>query len=502
MMSDAPPSVLPIDAAKQESSRGLVAVIARNASFVLGAQVVLKVLALLFNVYVVRQLGAVHFGQYSAVMAYVAIFGIFTDFGMAPYAVREMAEDHRRTSWLLPSVVVIRMLLSLPVICLAPLSAYWLGKGPDMVLGILIASIGQLVYAVQGPLDNALTARERLEYVAAFSLVNQLAFWGLGVFLLVSGVGFISLIVASLVGVGITALLSGWVLFRKLGTGRLVLSVDRWPQLLSSAFPFAVSGIADVFARRFDTALMSIVLTDADVGWYNAPYALLMMMLLLAQSIAIAMYPSMVRGHKADPGSLGEVTQRTVRYLLLISLPIAVGGTILADKIILLLYTEEFARSIPVLQIVLWTLPSLFVLEILGRAANVLHLERAAAKINLANAAVTVLLNLLLVPTLGMVGGALALLVGRTVRLIQLWTLIGSKKIVRQQWQPLLKVLLAAVLMGLAVFSLRWLPLILSIGIGAVLYVLLVLGLRAMSAGELRYLVQALIRQKDVRNVT
>ncbi len=37
--------------------RSVMATVARNSAFVLGVQVVLKVLAFLFNVYVVRQLG-------------------------------------------------------------------------------------------------------------------------------------------------------------------------------------------------------------------------------------------------------------------------------------------------------------------------------------------------------------------------------------------------------------------------------------------------------------
>lgn len=485
-------------ASAELSGQGIIATAVRNSAFVLGAQVAIKIMAFLFNVYIVRRLGAVHFGQYSAVIAYLTIFGIFTDLGMATYSVREMAEDHRRTSWLLPNIVVIRMLLSLVIICIAPLSAYWLGKGHDMVLGVLIASTGQLLYALQGPLDSALTARERLDYTAAFSLVNQLVFWGLGVLFLASGMGFVGLILASLVGVGSTASLSGWVLFRKLGVERSMPSVRHWPRLLSASLPFGISGVAYVFMQRFDTVLMSVVLTDAEVGWYNAPCSLITMMLLLAQSTAIALYPSMVRGYKTDPGSLRDVMQRSIRYFLLICLPIVVGGTILADRIILFLYTEEFAPSVPVLRIAMWALPSLFLLELVGRSANALHLERPAAKINIVNAAFTVLLNLILVPTMGVIGGALALVLGRAIRLLQFWSLIGNERLVGRQWLPLLRVVLSAGLMGGAVFFLRRLPLIPCVGIGAALYTALVLGLRAVDVDELRYLGKALVYRGDL----
>ena len=155
--------------------KSMIHVVARNSAFVLGIQLVLKILAFMFNVYVVRQLGDAHFGQYSAVMAYVALFAIFTDWGMSPYAVREMARDREKTSWLLPNIVAMRVVLSLIITIVAPLSALLFGKEEHTVLGILIASAGLILYAFQGPLDSTLTARERLDYTSAFSLVNQLA---------------------------------------------------------------------------------------------------------------------------------------------------------------------------------------------------------------------------------------------------------------------------------------------------------------------------------------
>jgi O-antigen/teichoic acid export membrane protein len=479
------------DTLPHTSSQNMVTTVARNSAFVLGVQVVLKILAFLFNVYVTRRLGDVHFGRYSAVMAYVAIFAIFTDWGMSPYAVREMAKDHSKTSWLLPNIVAIRIVLSLAVTLIAPLSALWLGKEGDMVLGILIASGGLILYAFQGPLDSALTARERLDYTSAFTLINQLVFWGLGVLLLVNGAGFIGLIIASLAGAGVITVLSGRTLFR-LGVDRLTLSLKSWPQLLLAALPFGISDVSYVFMQRFDTVLMSFILTDAAVGWYNVPWTLINMALLIAQSVAIAMYPSMVRSNTDDPASLPRIVWQSVKYLLVICLPVTIGGTVLADRIIITLYEETFVRSIPVLQVALWALPSLFLLELLGRVASTLHLERSAARVNSINALVTVVLNLVLVPALGITGAALALVGGRAIRLVQYWRLIGSDRLVGRRWGSLVRVVLAAGVMGIGVYLLEaalgqspifapvdstW-GLLTLIGIGVVVYIgaLVVLG--------------------------
>lgn len=500
-MSNAPTSApvtnaatLPLDGGPR---RHLMATVVRNSAFVLGVQMTLKVLAFIFNVYVVRRLGDVHFGRYSAVVAYVAMFAIFTDWGMSPYAVREMAKDRKQTSWLLPNIVTIRVILSLIITIIAPSSALWLGKGSDIALGILVASAGLVLYAFQGPLNSTLTAYERLDYTSIFALVNQLIFWGLGVLLLVNGMGFIGLIVAQLTGVGAVILLSGWTLF-KLGGERLTLSVRRWPQLFRAALPFGISDISYAFMQRFDTVLMSFVLTDAAVGWYNVPWTLINMILLVAQSIAVAMYPSMVRSYAEDRESLARVVWRAIKYLLIICLPIVVGGTLLADRIILTLYEETFVHSIPVLQMIVWALPSLFLLELLGRVAETLHMERLAARANVINAVIAVVLNVVLVPTLGVIGASLALLLGRTIRLIQFWLLIGNERLVSKRWGALLRVALAALAMGVIVFFLRSVSvfgavdskigLLALIGTGAVSYVVALGALGSIERNEVKFL--------------
>ena len=474
-----------------------MATIARNSSFVLGIQAAVKILAFLFNVYIVRRLGDVHFGRYSAVMAYVAIFAIFTDWGMSPYALREMAKDHGKTSYLLPNIMAIRIVLSLIILLAAPLSALWLGKDKDVVTGILIASAGLILYAFQGPLDSALTARERLDTTSILTLVNQLVFWGLGVLLLINGAGFIGLIIASLAGVAVVTLLSGRMLLR-LGVGQLALSPRLWPPLLRAALPFGISGIASVFMNRFDTVLMSFVLTDAAVGWYNVPWALIAMILLIAQSIAIAAYPSMVRNYAADPESLPRITWQFIKYLLIVCLPIAMGGSVLANRIILTLYGTTFTHSILVLQVMLWALPCLFLLELLGRVADTLSLERSAARINVINALIVVALNLFLVPTIGILGGALALVGGRAIRLVQYWRLIGNERLISPRWRSLFRVGWAAAVMGGAVFLSSQNPffgaadsklgLAALVGMGGVIYVVALVVLGGIERREIELL--------------
>jgi len=492
------PSVSTTTLECESPGKPTIRILARNMAFMLGGQVVIKIFAFIFNIYVVRRLGDAHFGRYSTALAYVAIFGMFTDLGMSSLSVREMARKQENVAWMVPNIMTLRALLSLAAIAFTTLSAWLLGKTPDLVLGIFIASCGLLLYAFQGPLDSVMIAQERLDFSSTLNLFNQMVFMILGTVLLLAGAGYIGLLLASLAGVLAMGLASVFVAKRILGLGFEHPNSRRWRPLLHASLPFGFMGIIRMLTSRFDTVFMSFTLTDAAVGWYNVPYNLIMMMLLLAQSLAISMYPTLVKEYDSGHGSIQNTVQRALRYLLLLSLPITVGGTLLADRVILLLYGQEFAPAIPVMKILIWVLPSMFLAEILGRTGSTMHLERKAMRFAVIRALISIGLNVALIPRFGVVGAAVAAVTAALVRIVLSSILIGPAMLWKGNVTPLLRVVGAGTLMGGVVWLLRDTPilatiddkiaLLLLIATGAAIYGAATLLLHAVSPGEVRYL--------------
>jgi O-antigen/teichoic acid export membrane protein len=505
------PSATTIEASVEASSEArpprkpVVQTVARNTAFMLFGQILIKVFAFIFNVYVVRRLGDIHFGRYSAALAYVAIFAMLTDLGTSSLSVREMARKRENIAWMVPDIIALRAVLSLAAIIGITLSAWLLGKSPDRVMGIFIASCGLLLYAFQGPLDSVMIAEERLDFSSVFRFLNQAVFMILGTVLLLVGAGYVGLLLASLAGVFAMGLASAYVVKRVLR-----LKLDRpnphhWWPLLRASFPFGIAGLASALSQRFDTVFMSFVLTDAAVGWYNVPYNLLLMMLLLAQSLAISMYPTLVKEYDSGRGSIQGTVQRALRYLLLVSLPMAVGGMLLADRIILVLYGQEFVPAVALMKIAVWALPCMFLAEILGRTSSTLHLEKVMARLGIVSALGSVILSVVFISKWGVMGAAIAMVITRVGDIVLTSIVIGPGVLLKGNVGPLLRVVAAGALMGGAIWQLRdaslWagidekLVLLLLIGAGAIVYGVASLALQAISPGETRYMYDVVRRK-------
>ena len=472
--------------------------VARNTVFMLAGQAGVKLLGFIFSVFVVRRLGAADFGRYSAALAFVAMFSVLTDLGTSQLSVREMARLPQRAASLLADLVGLRFVLSIAALFVIPAIARRLGEVDDMVFGIFLGSLTLVIYAAAGPVQSLLIARERLDILSMANVLNQALFIALGTLALVLHSGFLGLLVAALLAQGVSAAVSVVVAHRRLAFRIEAPSPRRWPPVLRSGLPFFISQVSDISMQRFDVVFLLFALNEANVGWYSVAFNLPMTILPLAQSLGLALFPSLVRQHASGAGSIRQTLQRAVRYVLLLSLPIAVGGCLLADRIVNLLYTSAFEPSVLTLRILLWTLPPLFLSEIVGRAGAVLHLEVGQARISIVTTLLSAVLVVAGVEAFGLVGAALAAVLTRLFVAGATLRLIGPTLVLEGNVAPLLRIAAATVFMGAGLLLLLAFPPLLPasavlallslIGSGVGLYATAVLALQAVDLSERRFL--------------
>jgi len=474
---------------------GLPAIVLRNSFFGMAGQLMIKVLSVLFSILVVRRLGDVGYGKYSFILAYVGIFAVFSQMGMGPYTVREIAKGKSRTRFLFWNTLALRLVLSAITIVLTTGSAHLLGYSPAIVAGVFIASLGLLLQAVQRPFNGIMVGSERLDYQAKVQVAKQLVFVLLGTILLLLGGRYVGLLVASLGGVAVMTLLSARIVLRGYDVGPVAIQPRRWSGLLRASIPFGVVGLATMMSYKIDTIFLSFYHGDAVVGWYAAPYNLIMMLMIISHSINQSLYPSLTRRYAEDAGAVGRVFGRVLKYLLIISLPVAMGATILARPIVFALYGEAFEHSTVALQVLIWVLPAMFLTDLFGHTAMAMGNERDVARVNAVSAGFNVTLNLLLIPSYGLVGAAITTVLTELVEIVQYCFLLRDEFEAVSLRDVLVKPLAASLVMSALVWVARGEHLLLTVGMGAAAYVGCVVLTGAVDRAETRFLGGLLLRR-------
>ncbi|HEY4691359.1 MAG TPA: flippase [Anaerolineae bacterium] len=451
----------------------------RNSIFGAVAQLGIKVLSFAFSILVIRRLGAQAFGQYSAVLAFGSIFAVISDLGLSAYSVRQIARSRDdptgmdKIQALYSNVLALRLLLSVFTAVVLILAAWLTGRPSVMVAAIALNTLGLIMYAVQGSSDAALAGFERLDVAAGAKVLNQFVFVVAGAVVLWLGWGYFGLIIANLLAIACMTWMC-WRAVRSLGVrpGRVARQV--WPTLLRVSLPFGVIGFALGLSYKFDSVLLNIYRGDAETGYYSAVYNLIFSAVLLSNVFNTALYPSLARQAVSAPHRLPVIYEHALRYLMALSLPIAVGTWVLAEQIVPFLFDAAYLPSVPAFQILIWVVPLMFASEFLGYVVVISGQEQHVARAIIVSTGLNVIMNLLLVPQYGFIAASMMTLATEAVLVGQYVWMLRALLRKMNLGTSLVRPLLAALCMGALMFLLRSsVPLLVNITLGVVAYFVL-----------------------------
>lgn len=463
----------------------------RNSTLSVAAQFGIKTLSFVFTVFVVRHLGPEIYGQYMGVLAFGAVFQIFSDLGISPYLVREIArlrdqpDGFAKAGTLYGNALVLRLILAV-LTSLTTTGLAWLTGQPLLVVGAIgLNSLSLLLYGIQGASEAALMGFERLDLVSGARVLNQMIFVILGSLALWLGVGFFGLILSNLIGVTVYT----YVCWRAVHRFQLFPRRPNWQAwlpLLRASLPFAVIGLALGFSYRYDSLLLSYRSAEEN-GLYNSVYNLVFSAVLLSNSFCVALYPTLTRRAATHPESLPSIYARAFRYLMIMSLPIAAGVWALADQIVPFLFGDQYLAAIPALKILIWVLPFMFASEFLGYIVVIAGQENKVARSLLLSTSINVVLNTVLVPQYGYMVAAVMTVVTEVILVGQYVWLLRHTLREMDLHNILTRPVLAIAAMIFALWLLSVWPLLMLVPVGAVVYVLALIGLGVLGKDEVQF---------------
>jgi O-antigen/teichoic acid export membrane protein len=235
---------------------------------------------------------------------------------------------------------------------------------------------------------------------------------------------------------------------------------------------------------RIDVLLLQPLRGSDTVGWYTTAYKFIDGLNFIPSFFTLALFPVMSRYAEVGAPEGGMANARSggadgplqrsyavaLKLLLLVSIPIAAGTSLLADRIILLFFGPDFEPSILALRILIWFLPFSFVNSVTHYVLIAVNQQRFLTVAFLIGAGFNISGNLVAISLWGLAGAAVMTVVSEIVLLIPF--LVGIHRHVGRFPGLGLSVrpLLAAALMAGVLYLLLPLNLFLLIPLGAVFY--------------------------------
>ncbi|HOZ36698.1 MAG TPA: flippase [bacterium] len=456
--------------------------IARNTTYYTAALIGQKVLAFVYFSLIARFLGTEDTGKYVFALSFTTLFAIFIDLGLAPVLTREIAKHKEKTQEYLSNIIALKIPLTVVTYIAVVIMINILGYPTLTKSLVYLSGVIMFLDSFSTTFWAVLRGHQKLKYESIGVIGLQLIVVTFGGLVLHFHFGLPLLMVALMAG-SLFNLVFAIIKINQYLKIRIVPHYE--PRVLKALFaigiPFALAGIFSRINGSLDTVLLSVLKGDADVGWYSIPTKVTSALQFLPMAFMAALFPAMSEYFVADREKLKKTFEKAMRYLIIISLPLAAGVVVLAEPVVLKLYTDAYANSILPLKILMVGLFFLFINYPVGYLLNAGN-KQVTNTINTGVAVLAnVILNIILIPKYGYLGAAISSLVSTAI-LFALGLYWVPKIISYNPWYLIgnfLKAFLAAAVMGGTIYFL--LPVInflLLIPIGGVVYfcVLFVLG--------------------------
>lgn len=386
-----------------------------NTSWIVMERAIRLGVGFFVGVWVARYLGPSQYGVLSFGIAWVALFATFGKLGLEGIVVRDVVADREAEDEILGTATTLRLVGGVVVVVVSAVlyGGIYGWHNATQLSVIVVAAAAQLFLSAE-VIDWWFRSRVEWKYafrarIAAFGLSTVLK---IGV--LLGGLGVVWIAAISLVDAALVALflLLEW---RRHGarSERWTASIARAKKLLSDSWPAILSGLAIMVYMRIDQIMIGSLMTDADVGIYSVAVKLSEVWYVMPMAVTQSVMPSIVAARKAQNGSYEQRLTWLIAILFWSSVAVALVVTFLGPWAIQLLFGPEYARAGEVLQIHFWA--GVFVA--LGVGTSQWFLAENLLKLSLyrtiAGAVANVLMNIVFIPTLGIVGAALGTVVSQ-----------------------------------------------------------------------------------------
>ncbi len=326
-------------------------IIAKNTSFLLIAQVISLGTGFFYLMYTARYLGPESFGILSLTLSITGILSVVTDMGLGTLAIREIARERTKANIYVGNILLIKLILSIFALFLITFIVIFMGYPKQTIIILYLIELSVIFSAFSGPFTSIFQAFQKMEYQSISGILYSLLMLGGAIVIIHYDLGLYQYAmlyaVVSLVITGYNILICSW----KFAIPKFEINYQFWAELFKEALPFAITGISINIYYWINTIILSQLSGNEVAGWYNVAYRLVLVFLFIPVVFNTSFYPIMSKYYITSKNSLKTTFEQLLKVTLYIGLPLGIGIIAIADKIIKLMYGDQYYNSIIIMQI-------------------------------------------------------------------------------------------------------------------------------------------------------
>ena len=461
--------------------------IAKGAVLVFLGMILGRAITYLYII-LLAKLGSTEYGLLNLGFTLISIFSVIAIFGLRKGIVRYIAYfKEKKDEPRIKGTILSSLKISLPIsLILASLLFFF----PEFISNLLFNKVEMApilkIFSLVIPFltltevfTNSTVGFQEVKYqVWIRDIIPNIIKLALTYFLISLGYSLMGVAWAYVIAVIIASLLSFYFLQKKvfpIYKNNIKAKLITKSLFIYSA-PLIFAGLLQMIIRWADVLMIGRFRTISEVGIYSVtlPTANL---LTIAPTALMALFLPIITGlySKNKSKDIHKISETTSRWILITNLPIFFFILLYSKEILKIMFGSEYVLGTTALIILIFAYMIRSLAHVHASILNMIKKNKTLFKIIVISSILNIILNYLLIPTLGIEGGAIATAVALLVNFILL-TLSAYKfeKIQPLKWKFYSKIILVGLFVYILMFILK--PLILVDNLWMLLLAALVYG--------------------------
>ncbi|MCA0446223.1 MAG: flippase [Bacteroidetes bacterium] len=475
--------------------------------FKTGAEAISRLAMFYVILMLTSRMGAEGYGAWSSVYSFLSLFIVIADLGLNLVLVRDVNQAPEKFPLYSRKLLRAKLFLSLAFGGLA-LSSSFLISWTQSEQTLIYAMTGFLITGTWVEFVQHLLWSKDDQRVESIVKTGNRLLVAIGS---VAGILQNSMelalyysIIANLLTVGF-----GWIRVMKHKSIQLANSekpVFLWKDVWAKALPVSLTAFLVVLYLRVDVVMLKFFRDDlAEIGQYTAVMKIQDLVHTVAVIGLAALFPTLNRLWARDRKKLPDLLSKVLKYVLLFTTAVAVGGFLTAPDLLPVIFGPQFSDGAGFARILWWGLIPM------GMNLIFLNLLLIAGKtklnliFTLISVSVNVVVNLLLIPDYGAIGAAWATLIAEWVLwlllIINIRAVVAFRFKIGFRWKWFVPVLAMA---GLLILTDHW-PVITRVVAGGFVFLASLFSFRIadkMEMSELKNLVEEPGQERGLPDAT
>lgn len=470
-----------------------VKTIFQNISWLMISQLISSICGFIWTILIARYLGVNDYGILGFATSIVAMMGVVLDLGITSYTIRQLATDRNSTAKYLGNIYPLKSLLSIGTFFLLFIILISMRCDGFTIIITLLFMIEGIIQTMTNSLNGTFQAYEKGKYQGiGNSLVNIL----LLILIMVSifaNFGIFGIVVSYIVANAIGFIYGYFALKKNIIKPKFEFDKSFCKTLILLSLPFAISGIFNTIYYSIDIVMLNNFAGDYATGLYNATYKLISILTLFYTMYTVVIYPVMSKFYKNDKMLMVIIYEKSIKYLMLVMIPLAIATMFYSSDVIQLIYGHEYDAASSILSILIWTVCLLFVNGAGNSLLNASHKEITITKIYAIAAIFNVVLNIIMIPYLSYIGAAITTVLSDIlIFIIQKYVIhkIGQKPN-RRLYIDIGKIIMGSFVLGIALYVLN-LNMWVAIPFGIIIYLITLFILKSFDDDD-KYVIKEIL---------